>query len=266
MTSSYHGRNERKELPIKHLSASSLSAYRDCPMMFWGKYLYKWPWVNPPQIMQAMVLGIMVDKALEAFHHGQDPMAELCRRWSNVKIEMMPNAFAKALGMIRAYTADEHREPRDITQQRFSIQIPGVELPIIGYTDVERGLTVKEIKTTGSATWWTEERAKESLQGGLYAIKKSRENHGAQVPIEHHILSHRNNECTHTVFTNSPTKADQQECEQGIRDTWAEIGKGDLNAICKPGKCRYPVNCRPYGYVGTDDTELDLSGLRKKVA
>ncbi len=246
-------------LPIKHLSASSLSAYRECPLAFFGKYLYHWPWINPPQVMQAMVLGIMVDKAIEAFHHGQDPAAELCRRWSNVKITMMPDAFAKALGMIRAYTADEHREPRDITQEKFSITIPGVSLPIVGYPDIKRGLTVRELKTTGSATWWTPERATKSLQTGLYSISESQKHHGAQITVEHHILSHRNNDFTHTVFTDHPTKTDQQECEQGIRDTWTEIQEGELKAVCKPGKCRYPTKCHDYGYRGTDSIELEVA-------
>lgn len=227
-------------------------------MAFYGKYLYQWEWVSPPLMAQAMALGTAVHKALEAFHQGRDPMTELCRHWGTITEPLAPNAFAKAVGLIRVYTADETYDPRDKTEQKFKLRIPGIDVPIIGYIDVQRGLTVRELKTTGSTTWWTPERAKESLQTGLYAMAVGKRFSGAQVTVEHHILNHHGGQFTHTPYTNSPTKAEQQACEDGIRDTWKEIQKGELVAKCKPGQCRYPTKCHEFGYVGTDSLELSL--------
>lgn len=245
--------------PITHLSASALSAFRECPMAFYGKYHYGWEWVSPPRTQQAMELGRAVDQALNVYHVGGDPVRELCLYWGTIETPMPGDYFARALAMIRRYVADEKPDQRDVTQRKFKLLIPGVDVPIIGYMDVLRGLVVREIKTTGSKTWWTPERATTSLQTGLYSIAVSRENRGAQATVEHHILSHNAYpEITHTIYVDSLNKADQVEVEDGIRDTWKDIQKGELNAICKPGKCRYPQQCREYGYVGTDSCELVL--------
>ncbi len=249
-------------LRIKRLSASALASFRECPMSFYGKYLYGWEWVSPPTTRQAMELGIAVDKALNVFHCGGDPVHELCLHWGTIHVSMPPDYFARALGMIRKYVADEKPDKRDVTQREFSLNIPGVDVPIVGYIDVQRGLLVKEIKTTGSKSWWSAERAHTSLQTGLYSIATSRENHGAQATVEHHILSHNAYpECAHTIYTDSLNKAEQREVEDGVRETWGEIQKGELVATCKAGKCRFPTKCVEFGYRGSDTSELIIDDL-----
>lgn len=229
-------------------------------MSFYGNYLYGWKWESPPLMAQAMNLGKLVDRALEAFHQGADPIAWLCQNFGSADGPLPPDAFAKALGMIRVYVADERHDPRDVTQEKFSITIRGIDVPIIGIPDVRRGLTVFEIKTTGSKTWWDEKRAHESLQTALYSIAVSGQNHGAQVTVEHHVLNHNGGDYTHTIYRDGLTKSEIEERKDGIRATWEEINKGELNAICKPGKCRFPQRCREYGYVGTDSQELVVTG------
>jgi hypothetical protein len=209
---------------------------------------------------QAMNLGKLVDRALEAFHKGDDPIAWLCQHFGAAEGPFPPDAFGKALGMIQAYVADEHHDPRDITQEKFSITIPGIDVPFIGYPDVRRGLVVRELKTTGSRTWWTPERARDSLQTALYSMAVSEQNHGAQTTVEHHILNHNGGQYTHTVYVDSLNKLEIEERKESIRETWKAINTGELNAICKPGRCRYPTECRRFGYVGTDSQELVVTG------
>lgn len=230
-------------------------------MAFYGRYLYGWEWVSPPRTQQALALGRAVDDALNVYHRGGDPIRELCLLWGSIPVDMPPDYFARALGMIRAYVADEPPDPRDVTQHKFEIRIRGIEPPIVGYMDVLRGLVIREIKTTGSKTWWTPERAHTSIQTGIYSMAASRANHGAQATVEHHILSHNAYpHCDHTVYVDSLNKAEMADVEDGIRATWKEIQKGELNAVCKPGKCRYPTRCREFGYVGSDSQELVVAG------
>jgi hypothetical protein len=258
MTAAATNQNGSNRLRVHHLSASALSAFLECPMQFYGCYVYSWPRVYPPLMEQAATLGKIVDGALEAFHHGADPILWLCQNFDSIEGPLPPNAFAKAVGLIRKYTATESPDPSDITQQKFTLRVPGIPIPIIGYTDVERGLTVREIKTTGSKTWWTPERARNSLQTKLYSMAVSKKHHGAQVTVEHHVLNHNGGNFTHDVYPNSLNKTEIRDAENEIRETWEEIQKGELNAVCKSGRCRFPEHCREFGYVGTDTRELVL--------
>lgn len=251
-----------KTSPVTRLSASALSSFHECPMQFYGRYHYGWEWVSPPRTQQALQLGLAVDKALGVFHRGGDPVAELCLLWGSIHVDMPGDYFARALGMIRAYMADEAPDPRDVIQHEFAIRITGVDVPIVGYMDVLRGLVVREIKTTGSKTWWTPERARQSIQTGIYSLATSRANHGAQATVEHHVLSHNTYpECVHTVYSDSLNKADLQVVEESVCETWRQIQEGDLRAACKPGKCRFPTKCAEFGYRGSDSSELVIDDL-----
>ena len=247
-------------MQIHHLSASSIAAFRECPMAFYGKYLHGWEWVSPPLQAQAMAVGKAVDHAAGALHTGHDPMAALCQHWGTIAIPMPADAFAKAVAMVQRYASDMARDPRDVCQQEITVHVPGIEVPITGYADVVRGLTVMELKTTSSRTWWTQERADYSLQTLIYALAISAQHCGAQVTVEHHVLKYVDDQCTHEILTSSLNKAAQQEGQDSIRETWEEIKKGELDAICKPGKCRYPQHCREFGYVGTDSQQLVVAG------
>ena len=247
-------------IQVHHLSASAISAFEECPMAFYGRYHYRWEWVSPPMMAQAMELGKAVDHAAGALHQGRDPMWALCQYWGSITIPMPSIAFTKAVAMVRCYATDMKRDQRDVCQQKVTVQIPGVEPPIIGFADVVRGLTVLELKTTSSRTWWTQERADSSLQTCIYALAISGQNSGAQATVEHHVLKYVDDDCTHEIWTSNPTKADQLEGQDRIRETWENIKKGELNAICKSGKCRFPTRCRDYGYTGQDDRELVVAG------
>lgn len=240
---------------IHHLSASALSSFIECPMAFYGRHVYKWPEAHPPFMVQAMHLGSAVHKALEAFHSGLDPIIALCQSGG---LLYAPGAFPKALGLVRAYTAHEQHDKRDICERKFELRIPGIDVPFIGYIDLQRGpLMFRDYKTTSSKTWWTQERADADLQMTMYALALTRECHGAQVTGEVHVLRH-GAEFQHEVITTTRNKTQQEEGRERIRDIWSEIQKGELNAICKSGRCRFPEHCKDFGYVGTDTRELVL--------
>lgn len=238
---------------ITHLSASALSAFLECPMAFYGRHVYRWPESHPPFMVHAMHLGSAVHKALEAFHTGRDPVMALCQSGG---LLYAPGAFQKALGLIRAYTAHEQHDPRDICERKFELRIPGINVPFIGYIDLQRGpLHYRDYKTTSSKTWWTQERADSDIQMTIYALALTAECRGAQATGEVHVLRH-GAEFQHEVITTTRNKTELEEGREHIRATWNEIQKGELNAICKPGRCRFPEHCKDYGYVGTDTREL----------
>lgn len=241
---------------LRHLSASSIATYQECPLAFYGRYIAHWPESHPPMMVTAMALGRVVHSALEAHHQGLDAVVALCEAWGKLGHPMPSGYFAKALELTRLYTSTEPRDPRDVTEQKFRLEVPGVPVPIIGYIDCQRGLVVKEFKTTGSATWWTQERADSALQVTIYSMHVAKQNHGGQASAEIHVLSHRDNDYTHTVLHTTRNKADQEEGREIIRSVWAKIQDGELNAVCKSGSCRFPEHCREYGYVGPDTREL----------
>lgn len=245
-------------MTLRHLSASALSDFRECPMLHIGRRVERWFESKPPYMAQAMALGRAVHAGLEAHHQGKDAIAALCRVWGSLGVAMPAQYFPKALGLLRVYTSQEQPDPRDQMERKFTLDIPGVSVPIIGYIDLQRGLTVREYKTTGSATWWTQERADASIQGSLYAMAVSREHHGAQVSVEFHILSHRNNAYSHTVLRTTRTKAQLEQCRDEIRETWQEMQYEPRVAKCPPGRCRFPDHCKEYGYASTDTSELIL--------
>lgn len=250
---------------IDHLSASSIALYRECPMAFMGRYVYDWPITSPPYQAQLMRLGSAVHHALEAHHTGRDAIGAFCQFWGSIDIPMAPDLFARGLGMIRSYIADEQPDPRDKCEQKFELHIPGVDVPIIGLIDRYRGLECHEYKSTSSRTWWTQERVDESLQQRLYALALRTKNHGAQITGTCHVLKAVDGQFTHEKYTTSPNKADLFECEDAIRQTWEDIQSGELRAQCRPGKCRYPTRCREFGYIGTDTAELVLAGWDQPV-
>ena len=245
-------------MAIRHLSASAISDFRECPMLHIGRRVERWPESKPPYMAHAMALGRVVHAGLEAHHKGQDAIQALCQVWPREGADLPAHYFAKALGMLRCYVEFERHDPRDQQERKFVLNIPGVSVPIIGYIDLQRGLTVREFKSTSSATWWTQKRADESIQGSLYSMAVSSENHGAQVEVEFHILSHRNNQFGHEILRTSRTKAQLEECREGIRQTWTEMQQEPRVARCAPGRCRFPEKCKEVGYVGTDTAELIL--------
>lgn len=241
---------------ITHLSASALSSFIECPMAFYGRHVYRWPEAHPPFMVQAMHTGSAVHKALEAFHSGRDPIMELC---AHGNLLYLPGAFQKALGLVRAYIADEQHDKRDVCERLFWLRLPGIPVPFKGYIDLQRGpLMFRDYKTTSSSTWWTQERADNDIQMTLYALELSQECHGAQVTGEVHVLRH-GKQFEHEVITTTRNKIEQEEGRERIREIWVEIQKGELNAICKSGRCRFPERCKDYGYVGTDTVELALT-------
>ena len=243
----------KAERPLRHLSASSISAFLECPMAFYGRYVFRWPEQHPPFMVRAMRLGAAVHSALEAFHLGRDPIAALLTQWPR---DLDADAYPVALGLVRLYTSTQERDPRDRTEHKFSVRVPGVDLPVIGYIDLVRGLTIREFKTTSSSTWWTQERVDTALQTTVYSVAMASANHGAQCAIEYHVLNHREVPQTHTILTTTRNKADREAGCETIRQAWSDMQKGELNAVCAPGKCRFPTQCREYGYVGLDSEEL----------
>lgn len=248
-------------LPVTHLSASALSRYRECPLSFHGKYIQKWPEVHPPFMAQAYAFGTLVHACLETHHKGGDAIRELCLRWPSVRAEIPAHYFDRAVSLIMAYTASETPDERDLVEHKFRLNIPGVEVPVIGYIDRLRGLAIKEYKTTSSKTWWTQERADTDIQATIYCMAVSALNRGAQATLEYHILCHSDDPPSHRVITTTRNKAEQEDGAALIRETWDAIKEGELRADCKPGRCRFPTFCREWGYSGQDAVEFPVDDL-----
>ena len=253
--------------PLKHLSASAISDYLECPMLHYGRRIAHWPETKPPFLISALTLGSVVDKALTGYHRGENPEAMLTRLWSALVTFPLvwSDGYRRALEMIRAYTSNVQPQTGDVCQAFFSLDIQGIPIPVIGYRDVVRGSQTHEIKTTSSATLWTQEKADTELQGSVYWLAFVQANPGKRPTLIYHILRH-GEDTTYTEIKTKRTDADMLRTRALIRGTWEAMKDGELTAKCKQGRCRFPDRCTEYGYQpGVTDSpqEMVVSGVRE---
>lgn len=251
--------------PLKHLSASAINDYLECPMLHYGRRVVHWPETKPPFMISALTLGSVVDKALTGYHRGESPEALLARLWSTqVRIPMVwTDGYRRALEMIRLYIANVQPKTGDVCQAFFSLDIPGVPIPVIGYRDIVRGSATHEIKTTSSASLWTQQKADSELQGSIYWLAFVATNPGKRPTLTYHVL-HHGDDPTYTEIKTKRTDADMLRTRALIRGTWEAMKDGELTAKCKQGRCRFPERCTEFGYVpGVTDSgkEMVVAGV-----
>lgn len=237
--------------PVRHLSASSISDWLDCPLLWHGRRVAKWP--EPPSVELAM--GKAMHAGFEAHHRGEDAELALMRAWEEVGVaDLLPPTYAlnRAFDALRAYRAYNPRDRRDRPEIRFSFRVPGVPVPVIGFIDLLRGDEVHEMKT-GSRRRWTQQRVDESIQMSVYWLAfRSIFRHLPERGI-YHVAP------TQPVFLppypleTRRTPAQLADAETLIRRVWAEMTTADLAARCPAGRCKFREFCAPWRNDATTD-------------
>jgi len=186
---------------FQHLSASSIGMLYRCPRQFQHRYLRgekERPGGN-------LMIGSFFHKTLE-WNYGQkiqshrdEPLADAIQYMHDVAVPKVleedaggdPNevswdtTFDDARSDAERITGAYYRTvvPRiqpQSTEQKFEIDIPGVEVPVIGYIDVQESNRVVDTKTGKNVS----RKVKPSwqLQGRLYSF-------ATQKPTEYHSIS-----------------------------------------------------------------------------
>lgn len=137
---------------ITHLSASSLRLYREQPALWCLKYLGG----VKDEAGPAAWRGQAVEAGLDRLLWGYDlPMAsaEMKRRWDELAQGVADDAALKAFADLggfleQAQTALKGRPTPLTKQSKITVNLPGIEVPIIGYVDYRWPDYGLDLKTT----------------------------------------------------------------------------------------------------------------------
>jgi hypothetical protein len=226
---------------LKHLSASSIGMLFRCPRQFQRRYLFG----EKERPGEALVLGSSLHDTLEWNYrtkiqsHTDQPFADALQYLQDVAF---PAAVEENGGAdyvrwdtsIDSVRSDSERMtgayyktvvPRIqpvSTEQKFEIEVPGVEVPIIGFVDVQETNRVIDTKTGKSAT--RKVKPSWALQGRTYSF-------ATRKPTEYHSISRAK---TPTIVTGLesedmvvpvPTDAQMQEFQRLVQGA-AELLRG----------------------------------------
>ncbi len=238
------------DIPIRHLSASSVQDYLVCPMRWFGRRIAKWAEVKPPFFQAAAATGRVVHRAISAHHRGEDADVELVRCWVEETGSVTGfTSISTVIALLRAYTSVIVPHPDDRPDLQFSFEIPGVPVPIIGFVDLLNGSHVREFKTTSSQKNWTQQDVDTAIQGSIYwaAVQAAKL---AQRPRLTYSILRVGGDPVMTELETERSDGDIRDLEYLIRETYERMTDGDnLKACCKPGACSFPTECAQYGYV-----------------
>jgi hypothetical protein len=184
---------------LQHLSASSIGMLYRCPRQFQHRYLRH----EKERPGGNLVIGSFFHKTLEWNYlqkvdsHRDEPLADAVQYLNDVAVPTVleenggvdeivwDTDFEAARSDSERITSAYYRtvvpriQPVE-TEARFSIEIPGVSVPVIGYIDTAEAERVIDTKTGKNAT----RKVKPSwqLQGRLYSF-------ATQKPTEYHSVS-----------------------------------------------------------------------------
>jgi hypothetical protein len=186
---------------LQHLSASSIGMLYRCPRQFRHRYLLH----EKERPGESIVIGSFFHETLnwnynqKVLSHVDQPLSDAVQYLQDVAVpkvlekeggedvvawdpgSSLDNARGDADRILGAYYHSVVPRIQPVqTEQKFEIKVEGVEVPVIGYIDVEDERRVLDTKTGKQVakkikpSWW--------LQGRLYSF-------AAQKPTEFHSIS-----------------------------------------------------------------------------
>ncbi len=241
------------DIPIKHLSASSIQDYLDCPLRWFGRRIAKWPEQKPPFYQAAASFGRAVHQALSAHHLGQDADVALVKCWQSETSECAQGLVSviEALPLVRAYTAVIQPKNGDRPDHQFSFRVSGVPVPVIGFIDVLNGAHIREFKTTRSVRTWTQQDVDTAIQGTIYWMAVMSSGAARRPRLTYSILR-RGGGPVLTELETERSDVDVRNVKMLIRECYERMRDGDLKAQCQAGRCSFPSFCKDYGYVESE--------------
>lgn len=150
---------------IKTLSASSLSAYKTCPLQFYYTYVLKLKQLPN----DAFKIGTALHKCLELFHNGVT-IEQIMERMFNELVVNKTKEELEMYGLIRKllekYAKNPILDENLETEFKFSYPIKDIPIPLFGYIDRITNKGIIEYKT--SSFDYTEEDI-DTIQATTYS-------------------------------------------------------------------------------------------------
>jgi hypothetical protein len=226
---------------IPHLSASSVSDYLACPLLWYGRRIAKWP--EPASA--AMAIGTAVHAALAAFHQGEDAELALLEAWKKVRPEgPIAGSLERAIAALALYM---DRTVPDVIYDKcesfVKCHIPEVPIPFIGYVDLLTPNNEIHEWKTGAARWWTQDRVDTGIQPTSYWWAFLQETGAPPARIVLHAMNTARQPVTITRYETQRTPAQLDGFIATVQDVYRHMLAQDLAATCAKGRCRFPEQC-----------------------
>jgi hypothetical protein len=217
-------------LPMDHLSASSISLFLRCPRQFQEVYIRG---NRSLDSSSAMVIGSAVHLALSRLLKGM-PLGNyfddaLAGETGRVIWKDKESAARKiADKMVVNYYHKVGRQLNVIdTEQELLLDIPGVDIPLLGYVDILTDRGVIDVKTTGYVSRKPELQKSWKLQMNIYQLKHP-------MPGEFHVITRSSTNPVvvadsplHPFYVPPPAKdfeATIRSIYRGIKSFYEEFG------------------------------------------
>lgn len=217
-----------------YLSPSRLWAYDRCPQVYADRYILKLD--QPPSYEREF--GTAVHAGLEAHYRGLDyemafllswrQAAKVCKSAGIDTPQWLTSRGLELIEMVRALGLDGTPE------QRISVIIAGVSVPIIGYADLVCDGTVFDFKTSGWA--WKEGRADHEMFQPVIYSQAYAEAHDGAYPTFTFIVLPRNGG---TLSQLDGTRNSRQifETFERVREIHIAIEAQQFECLCKGKFC-----------------------------
>lgn len=172
-------------LPLDHLSASSISLFLRCPRQFQEVYIRG---VRDLDVSSSLVIGSAVHLGLSRLLKSES----LGNYFDDSIVEYEGRIIWKDKESAARKIADKmlltyyHRVGRVLnvidTEQELLLDIPGIDIPLLGYVDILTDRGVIDVKTTGYVSRKPELQKAWKLQMNIYQLKHP-------LPGEFHVLT-----------------------------------------------------------------------------
>ncbi len=171
--------NQRDPSQPPHLSASSLALHMRCPRQWQQSYIHG----EKGEKSEALVIGLGTHILLQHSLKGESFPDDW---WEQACGEFVAPDNAKEIATAMAYHYYEQigkHLPVIGTEREFLVEVPGVDIPLLGYIDIETQTRLIDIKTTRYFSRKGVRVNKEwKLQQGIYQLAEAK-------PSEVHVLT-----------------------------------------------------------------------------
>lgn len=228
---------------IKHLSASAVNDFLECPLRWYGRRVEKWPEAKST----AMAMGTALHSAIAAHHSGGDAELVLLEAWKFVRaLEPPVGALERHLNALGQYVKLVEPESGDTCEFYFRAHLPGMDVPFIGYVDLYRpDSSVWEFKS--GASKWDQAKVDLHLQATGYWALHELEVKAPPSRIQFVALQtgpYRPVEVT--MLETRRTDADVTAFVETVKAAYQGMQAGNYQAKCKAGRCLFPEQCSAY--------------------
>ena len=242
---------------LTHLSYSSISTWLMCPRSWRYRYVDKVPAPKSP----ALVFGSAFHDAVEAHVRDQDD-TPLAARWSQcwaaqlerdgeVSWDKEPTHY-EDLGAAMLSAPDVVALVGALTalkiEEKITLNVPGVPVPIIGYIDmIETDGVPADFKT--SARSWSQKKADDEMQATFYLAALNQSGHKAAGQFRYYVFVKNARKPQVQIWETHRTARDMFWLFGLIGDVWHSIERGAFPPNpttwkCSPKWCEYWDGCR----------------------